>query len=177
MYLSPEAVNWVCTNGFAVFTFIGLTSGFLFCYYYYYIIYVYILAYHLCYFLPVSYSYHIEACMFPAWYHLLSFCLLLYAYTHDTVFNTCSFDSVSSRRVFIPARHLAFTIPLVGEFLTPLDSHVQIPELGAFGFPSCWSEWRSSSVDHRQNRLGPNPFRPPARLSSFLFVTCERPFV
>jgi len=37
-------------------------------------------------------------------------------------------------RVLISARHLAFTTPLVGEYLTPLDLHVQIPEFGACGF-------------------------------------------
>jgi len=36
--------------------------------------------------------------------------------------------------VFIPARHLAFATPLVGEFLAPLNSHVQISEIGACGF-------------------------------------------
>jgi len=33
--------------------------------------------------------------------------------------------------MLIPARHLAFTTPLVEEFLTPLNPHVQIPELEA----------------------------------------------
>ena len=37
-------------------------------------------------------------------------------------------------RVHIYARHLSFITPLVEEFLTPLDPHVQIPELGACGF-------------------------------------------
>ena len=37
-------------------------------------------------------------------------------------------------RVLIPARHFSFITPLVGEFLIPLDPHVQIPELGAFRF-------------------------------------------
>ena len=47
-----------------------------------------------CVLLPlVSYSYHIIPCMLPAWYHLLSLCLLLYACAHDMIFNTCSFDS------------------------------------------------------------------------------------
>jgi len=32
-------------------------------------------------------------------------------------------------RVIIYARHLAFITPLVGEFLTPQDLHVQILEL------------------------------------------------
>jgi len=73
-----------------------------------------------------------------------------------------------------PCRHLTFTTPLVGEFLTPLDSHVQIPELGACGFSRLLirdaQRKRGSSTD----RLRPYPFRLPARLSSFYFVTRER---
>ena len=72
------------------------------------------------------------------------------------------------------ARCLVFTTPLVGEFLTPLDLHVQILELEAYGFS--WllirvAQWkRGSLIDY----LEPFPSRPPVRLSSFPFVTCER---
>ena len=58
---------------------------------------------------------------------------VLHACAHDTVFNTCSFGSIDTR-VLIPARHLAFTTPLFGGFLTLLDPHVQIPEFGACEF-------------------------------------------
>jgi len=33
--------------------------------------------------------------------------------------------------MLVPAHHLAFTTPLVGEFLTPLDLDVQFLEFGA----------------------------------------------
>ena len=39
-------------------------------------------------------------------------------------------------RVVIYARHLAFILPLVGEFLIPLDLHIQILELGLW-----WTSW------------------------------------
>ena len=37
-------------------------------------------------------------------------------------------------RVLVPARHLAFTTPLVGEFQNPMDLHVQILKFEACGF-------------------------------------------
>jgi len=76
----------ICPSGFT-------SKFFVIIFYYYYIIFIYILVYHLCSIPPVSRSYHIIPCMFPAWYHLLSLCLLMYACAHNTIFNTCSFDS------------------------------------------------------------------------------------
>ena len=45
-------------------------------------------------------------------------------------------------RVLVPARHLTFITPLIEEFLTPLDLHIQILELGTWSLklvdsPSC----------------------------------------
>jgi len=49
--------------------------------------------------------------------------------------------------LFVHAVWLHFTYSL-DYFLTILDLHVQIPELGVVDFPYCWSEWRRWSVDH-----------------------------
>jgi len=40
--------------------------------------------------------------------------------------------------------HLTYSL---GSFLTPLDLHVQILDLGSCWDPRCWSEWRSWRVD------------------------------
>jgi len=92
-------------------------------------------------------------------------------YVHDTVFNACFWFRFIDTRVLVPARHLAFITPLIGEFLTTLDLHVQIPELGLW-WTSRWSEWRSGSiVDQWKTILGPYPSWSPACPSSFSFVT------
>ena len=102
----------------------------------YYVITAYILLYHLCYIPPVSCSYLIIPWVFPAWYQLLYIYLLLHAYAHDTIFNAYLWFRFIYTRVLIYARHLAFASPLFGEFyLTPLDPHVQVMELGTCGFP------------------------------------------
>ena len=70
-------------------------------------------------------------------------------------------------RVLILARHLAYTIPLTGEFLTTLDPHVQISEFGACGFSRLLirdvQQKRGSSAD----RLRSYPSGPPARSRVF----------
>ena len=51
--------------------------------------------------------------------------------------NPCFLNLISSlySQMLILARHLAFALYSPGEFhLTPLDSHVQVLELGACGF-------------------------------------------
>jgi len=47
------------------------------------------------------------------------------------------------------ARYLALILPLVRDFLTPLDLHIQILEFGSW-WTSWWSELRNSSVMDRQ---------------------------
>ena len=56
-------------------------------------------------------------------------------YDNDTIFNAY-FWFVIDTRVLIPARHLAFITPLVGEFLTPLDMS-RSPSLDRGG-SFCW---------------------------------------
>jgi len=60
-----------------------------------------------------------------------------------------------------PVSPLGFASPLAwGVSLTPLDSHVQVLELGASGSPRCGSEWRSGSVDLQptvQSHILPGP--------------------
>jgi len=81
-------------------------------------------------------------------------------YTHDTVFHAWFWFRFINTRVLIPARDLAFITPLVGEFLTPLDLHVQIIVLGPWR-TSYWSEWRSESVvDQWKTSLWPHPSSP-----------------
>jgi len=60
---------------------------------------------------------------------LMSWC------AHDTVLSACFRFRFIDTRVLDPARHLAFITPLVWEFLTFLNSHVQMSELGACGLP------------------------------------------
>ena len=71
------------------------------------------------------------------------------------------------------AHHLAFAFPLVREFLTPLDLHIQLSEFGVCEFSQLLirdaQRKRGSSVDHSESFSS----RSPARLSSFLFVTRE----
>ena len=59
--------------------------------------------------------------------------------------------------------------------LTPLDPHVQISELRAYGFSRMLIRNAQRKRGSSAVRLRPYPSRPPARLSSFLSVTCERP--
>jgi len=92
----------------------GFTSNFQF--YDYYVIAAYILPYHLCSTLPVSYSYLIIPWVFPTWYHVLYIYLLLNARAHDTVFNACLWFRFIDTRVPIYARHLALASPLAREF-------------------------------------------------------------
>jgi len=135
------------------------TSNFRF--YDYYTIPVHILSFHLYSIPPVSCSYLIILWVFPAWYHLLYIYLLLLACAHDTIFNACLWFGFIDTHVLINARHLAFASPLFGEFyLTPLDPHVQVMELGTCGFPQLLIRVvqlkRGSPVD----RPEPYPSRP-----------------
>ena len=87
-------------------------------------------------------------------------------------FSIHGYDSVLSIHMCLS---LLATWPLLhhspGEFhLTPLDPHVQVMELGAVDSPSCWSEWRSSSVDLQQTIQSSILPGPPLCLSSFPFV-------
>ena len=106
-------------------------------------------------------------------YHIcLSYHLIPYScsgvYDHVTIFNTCFRFRFIDTHMLVPACHLAFITPFVGKFLTPLDQHVQIMDLGSW-WTSCWSEWLSRSVvAQRKTSQGPYPSRPFARFSSFL---------
>ena len=80
-----------------------------------------------------------------------------------------------------PASPLGFLSHSPGEFhLTPLDSHVQVMELGAcqnlerVDSPSCWSEWRNGSVDLQQtvqSPILPDPLLGPRVLLLWLWAS------
>ena len=61
---------------------------------------------------------------------LLDASFMFRVYAHDMIFNACFLFRFIDTRVLILTHHLAFITPLVEEFLTPLDLHVQILELG-----------------------------------------------
>jgi len=142
----------------------------------YYIITAYILLYHLCSTPSVFCSYLIIPWVFPAWYQLLYIYLLLHACAHDTVFNTCLWFGFIDTHVLIYARCLAFASPLAGEFWLPWILMSRSWSLERVDSPSCWSEWRSWSVDPQltvQSPILPGP----ACLSSFLSVNSWAPLV
>jgi len=103
-----------------------------------------------------------STCLLLLSYHTMSLpCLISFAvyllapasYAHDTVFNACLWFRFIDTRVLIYARHLAFALPLTRVFyLTPLDPHVQVLELGAYGFSQlliraeAWISSRPSKV-------------------------------
>ena len=63
--------------------------------------------------------------------------------------------------------HATWHSPLVGEFPSPLDPHVQILELRACGFSRLLIRVRSECMDHRQTSPGPYPSRPPCLFLEF----------
>jgi len=86
-----------------------------------------------------------------------------------------AFDSrFIDTRVPVPVRHLAFTTPLVREFLTPLDPYIQILEVEACGFPRLPIRDMQLCVDRRQTSPRPYLPGPHAQLSSLSFVARER---
>jgi len=99
------------------------------------------------------------------------------AYAQDTVFNTCFWFEFIDTHVLVPAATWHLSCHLLRSFLTPLDLHVQISELGAYGFS--WllireaQRKRGSSADHPESFFS----RSLDRLSSFPLVTRERLFV
>jgi len=149
MYLSHKAVNWVVPLVLSHLLSLGFSLNLWFYYYYYYyIIYAYILAYHLCSISLVSYSYHIIQCMFPAWYYLLSLCLLLHACAHDMIFNTCFFNSNLSVYVCL-SQHATWHSPhhSLGSFWLPW---ICMSKFRSLKLVSRWSEMHNGSVNHRQ---------------------------
>ena len=92
-----------------------------------------IILYHTCSLLHINYC--ISTCS----------CMLV-----PTARFSCLWSRFIDTHVLTHARHLAFASPLAWGVLTPLDPHVQVLELGACESPSCWSEWRSGSVDLQQ---------------------------
>ena len=92
-------------------------------------------------------SYLIISWVFPAWYQLLSLYLLLHTGAHDTVYNAYLWLGFIDTHVLISARHLAFASPLAGEFWLLWILMSRFWSLERVNSPSCWSEWRSGSVD------------------------------
>jgi len=111
----------------------------------------------------VAFVYLITWCLIHDQMRMLMTQFLMHAFRFGFI-DTC---------VLIYARHLALILPLIGEFLSPMDLHFQILEFGLW-WTSCCSErvavapWVSGwSV------RGPIFLGPPARLSSFPVVTRE----
>ena len=98
----------------------------------------------------VTFPYLIIPWVFPAWYHLLYIYLFLHAYAHNTVFNAWFWFGFIDTRVLILVRHLAFASPLAGEFWLLWILMSRFWSLERVISPSCWSEWRSGSVDLQQ---------------------------
>ena len=68
--------------------------------------------------------------------------------------------------------------PLAGEFcLTPLDSHVQVSELGACGFSQLLIRVAQLKHGSLADRLKPHPSRPPCSALEFSCYDSEPPFV
>jgi len=117
--LSHEAVNWDVPLVFPYLLSLGFTMDFLFYFYYYIYAYILVAFYSTGLLLLSYYIMHVLSwyhnCIFP---YLLSLYLLLYVYTHDTIFNTCFFNSdlsihiclslwlVSKMAYFIPHLHI-----------------------------------------------------------------------
>ena len=114
-------------------------------------------------------------CCFCASHHLMPpSCSGVYA--HDTVFNACYLFRFIDTRMLVHACHLAFITSLVGEFLTPLNLHVHISELRAYGFS--WLLIRDAQRMHGLSADHPKPFSFQALLlisRDIFFVTRERP--
>ena len=134
------------TTGLPTIAFIGFYFGFLIL-----LIIIIFSVYQLCTTPLVFYSYHSTPCMFPTWHHLLSLCLLLYAFAHDMVFNTCSFDSDLSIHVCLTL-HATWHSPhhSLGSFWLSWILMSRSQRLELMDSPGRWSEMRSESVDHRQ---------------------------
>jgi len=113
-------------------------------------------------------------CHFYTSHYLMSHsCLACLCSRHN--FQCMSFNLDLSIYVPVHAHHLAFTSPLVGEFWLLWIFLSKSWTLELVDSPSCWSEWRSESVDHRQTIWGPILSDPCS--SSFPCITHERPFV
>ena len=70
--------------------------------------------------------------------------------------------------VLVPACHLAFIIPLVGEFWLSWICMFRPRSLKLVDCSSCWLEMCRESVDHRQTVWSP-PFSPPCSSLEFSF--------
>ena len=132
----------------------GFTSDFRF-YDYYYIIAAYIILYHLCFIAPVSYSYLINTMCIP---YLISLAIYLTASVclcsqHD--FQCMFMSQIYRYTCAIFACHLAFTIPLVGEFWLSWILMSRSQSLELVNSPGCWSGMRSWSMDPQQTVQSP----------------------
>ena len=119
-------------------------------------------------------------------YHTLSISCLIsiavyllapHACAHDTIFNACLWFRFIDTRVLIYARYLAFASPLAGEFWVLWILLSRFWSLECVNSLSCWSEWRSWSVNPQQTRPEPYPFRPPCSALEFSCYDSEPPFV
>ena len=124
---------------------------------------VLILSYHEYFLFDITCSMSTSSCMFML----------------TTRFSMHDYDSVLSLHVclsLLATWHSYHHSP--GEFyLTPLDPHVQVMELGACGFPQLLIRVAQLKHGSPADRLEPYPSRPPVRLSSFPFVNSWAPLI
>jgi len=92
--------------------------------------------------------------------YLLPFYLLMYVYAQDTVFITCYLTWIYQYTCDSPYTPLGIHHTTRWGVLTPLDMHVQISELGAYGF--FWLLIRDAQRKHGSSadRLEPHPSSP-----------------
>ena len=98
----------------------------------------------------------------------------MYAYTLDTIFDTCSLTQIYRYTCVHLCMSLGTHLATRWGVLTPLDLRVQILELEARGFFRLLIRDAQQKCGSSTDRPKSVPSIPPTRLSSFLFVTHER---
>jgi len=150
MYQSHKSKVWVCITSFVHICIWHITWCLTVC-----------LCVHILITRFSIHSFPIRICRYMWARLILDFLLIFVLYWSLSVLKCLNHFTWSCTRVLILTRHLAFGMLLVGEFLTPMNLHVQIPELRACKFSQLlirvtqWKRWSSA------DRLESFPSRPP----------------
>jgi len=94
-------------------------------------------------------------------------------HAQDMFFNACFWFGFIDIRVLIPARHLAFITPLVGEFSDSPESACPDPRAWTVINIQLIRVVQQQHSGSAKTSSGPYPSKPSTRLSSFPFVTRE----